>query len=369
MFDPDGTLDFHLPPIIDPSEVDELAERAGVPGDEAVIRPEGDASDSDAAGGEGVGNDSSEVLSEGHWLPLPTPPRPSVDRVWHYTDAAGAIGLITSSEVWATSISFLNDTEEFAHGIHVLEEQLSLVLESRHVHPAQKRFMENAVQLARSSTDVSPLYVFCASEEPDSLSQWRGYGGGVSYAVGVDVDSEIMAVVDEDAAPRQLPPRGPWPTWGKVLYDREEQRNLLLRGLSFCAATTPNPSLEEERPGLAVAQASGVLVGLSIYCKNEAFRDEREVRLVTSAPDESGAVRFRPSRLGATPYVRLAQPPARDRGAGAWWTVPEHPPLPVGAVCVGPTPHSEAASQGMRLLLDSRGFRPVPVHESTAPFR
>jgi hypothetical protein len=369
MFDPEGTLDFHLPPIIDPSEVDELAERAGVPRSEAVIRPEGQAGDSDSATDKDMDDDSSGAASEGHWLPLPTPPRPSVDRVWHYTDAAGAIGLISSSEVWATSISSLNDTEEFAHGIHVLEDQLHLVLKSRHVHPAQKRFMENAVQLAGASIDVSPLYVFCASEEPDSLSQWRGYGGGVSYAVGLEVDVEIMAVVDEDSASRQLPPRGPWPTWGKVLYDLEEQRNLLLRGLSFCAATTPHPDGEEERPGLAVAQASGVLIGLSIYCKNDAFRDEREVRLVTSAPDEGRAVRFRPSRFGVTPYVRLAQPPARDGRAGAWWTVPEHPPLSIGAVCVGPTPHSEAASHGMRLLLDEHDFRAVPVHESTAPFR
>ena len=51
--------------------------------------------------------------------------------------------MISSSEVWATSINSLNDSEEFAHGIRLLEEQLSLALKSRHVHPAQKLFMEN----------------------------------------------------------------------------------------------------------------------------------------------------------------------------------------------------------------------------------
>lgn len=362
MFDPDGTLDLHLPPIIDRDEAEELAERSGVPKHEPVITdPEGtDIAAHDASG---------EPSNQGYWLPIPQPPRPSVERVWHYTNAAGAIGVITTSEVWATSVGSLNDTAEFAHGIGVLEEQLALVLQSRHVHPVQKSFMQNAVELARASIDVTPLYVFCASEEPDSLSQWRGYGGDVSYAVGLDVDGEIMAVVDEAHEQRTLGRRGPWPQWGKVLYDPEEQRKLMLRGLAFCAATTPEPGSIEEPPGLSVHHASGVLIGLSIYCKHQAFSDEREVRLVTTVPEDTGALRFRPSRFGVTPYVRLAQPPDRDPWSSAWWTVPQHPRLPIGGVYVGPTPHAEAASQGVRSLLGAHNYRGVPVQESTVPFR
>ncbi|MGC4151470.1 MAG: DUF2971 domain-containing protein [Propionicimonas sp.] len=363
MFDPEGTLDLHLPPIIDKGEAEERAHRAGVPGHEPVI------TDPEGADAEAADDSSGEVSEAGHWLPIPQPPNPSVDRVWHYTDAAGAIGIIASSEVWATSVGSLNDTAEFSHGIGVLEEQLSLVLQSRHVHPLQKAFMRNAVELARASVDISPLYVFCASEEPDSLSQWRGYGGEVSYAVGLDVDTEIMAIVDEAREPRRLGHQGPWPRWGKVLYDPEEQRRLMLRGLSFCAATTPAPGFVEDQPGLAIRQASGVLIGLSIYCKHEAFRDEREVRLVTTIPNETSAVCFRSSRFGVTPYVRLAQPPARQPWSSAWSTVSEHPRLPIGGVCVGPTPHGDAAAQGVRLLLESHGYRDVPLAESAAPFR
>lgn len=363
MFDPDGTLDLHLPPIVDRDDAQVRAVRAGAPSHEPVITdPEG----TDAQ----VADDVSGEPSEGaHWLPIPQPPHPSVERVWHYTNAAGAIGIITASEVWATSVGSLNDTAEFAHGISILEGQLSLVLQSRYVHPVQKAFMQNAVALARASIDISPLYVFCASEEPDSLSQWRGYGGEVSYAVGLDVNGEIMAVVDEEREPRRLGPRGPWPKWGKVLYGSEEKKDLMLRGLSFCAAMTPAPGSPETRPGLSVQQASGVLIELSIYCKHEAFRDEREVRLVATVPDETSAVRFRPSRFGVAPYIRLAQPPAGNPWSGAWWTVPDHPQLPIGGVCVGPTPHSDAAAQGVRLLLESHDYRGLPVEESTVPFR
>lgn len=357
--DPGGTTDFHLPAIVDMPELNDLASDAGVDPRTAVHSPEIDPEtyESDASGG--------------YWIPMPTPPAPDVEIVWHYTDAGGAIGLISSGEVWATSVNCLNDTEEFGHGIRLLEEEvLPLALASRWVHPAQKEFMHNAVQLARESADDAPLYVFCASAEPDSLSQWRGYGSGVGYAVGLDVDREIMAMVETESDPRGLPRRGPYASWGKVLYNVAEQRELLMRGLSFCAAATTGPDEEEAVPGQAVLHASGVLVGLAAYCKHDAFRDESEVRMVTSAPADGDAVQYRSSRFGVTPYVRLARAPARDSSAAAWWTVKEdHPPLPVGAVRVGPTPHSEPAAYGMRLLLDAHGYGGVPVHRSTAPFR
>lgn len=357
--DPAGTTDFHLPDIVDLRELDEMASRGGVDPRTAVRVPN---MDPEVYEGDALG---------GYWIPMPSPPAPRTDIVWHYTDAGGAIGLISSGEVWATSMNCLNDTEEFAHGIRVLEDEvLPLALDSRWVHPMQKEFMRDAVQLARESADVAPLYAFCASEQPDSLSQWRGYGSGVSYAVGFSVDREIMAMVDTEMDPRRLPRSGPWASWGRVLYSVQEQRDLLMRGLSFCAAATIGPDEEEEMPGQAVVQASGVLIGLIAYCKHDAFRDESEVRMVTFAPHEGEAVQYRSSRFGITPYVRLTRAPARASSESAWWTVgKDHASLPVGAVRVGPTPHSEPAAHGMRLLLNTRGYQDVPVHQSTAPFR
>lgn len=204
--DLDGTTDLHLPEIVDQPELNELASREGVDPRTAVRSPDRDPEmyEGDTSGG--------------YWIPMPSPPAPDVDIVWHYTDAGGAIGLISSGEVWATSMNCLNDTEEFAHGIRLLEDEvLPLALDSRWVHLIQKEFMRNAVQLARGSADDEPLYAFCASAQPDSLSQWRGYGSGVSYAVGLNVDREIMAMVDTRADPRRLRRRGPWASWGEVL--------------------------------------------------------------------------------------------------------------------------------------------------------
>ena len=61
MFDPHGTLDFHLPPILDGSELHERAERAGLDQAEAVLRPE---EQPEAARDDPIGV-SSEAESDG----------------------------------------------------------------------------------------------------------------------------------------------------------------------------------------------------------------------------------------------------------------------------------------------------------------
>jgi hypothetical protein len=154
MFDPEGNLDLRLPQIIDSSELTDEAARAGLREEEEVVHPDLQPDAVARHGGEINGD-----ASAGYWIPLPAPPRSTPDMVWHYTDAVGAIGIISSGEVWATSINALNDRGEFAYGIGLLQEQLALVLRSRQVHPDQKAFMKDAVRLAKSSTEVAPVRV------------------------------------------------------------------------------------------------------------------------------------------------------------------------------------------------------------------
>lgn len=362
MSDVRGTLGIRLPQIVSRSELESLAKRTGLPLGQAVLDPyahPGSFRNEDYA----EKHDTSQ-----HWIPMPMPPRPSVSTVWHYTNSAGALGVIRSSEVWATSVNLLNDSDEFIFGIKMLRDQLDTVLRSRHVHPDQKSFMEEAVRQA-ATPDQLGLFVFCASEKKDSLSQWRAYGDDVGYAVGLAVNDDIMAVVDEQHPPRRMPNVPPWPTWGKVLYKKKQQRELLMRGLSYCAAAAPVPGGGHEEVALSLREASGVLTSLSMYCKNAAFSDEREVRLVATSSEEASGVEFRPSRYGVAPYVRLTQPPSRKSTTRAWWTVKKRTPLPISEVLVGPTAHPQAAAHGVQELLAARGYGAVPVTVSTAPLR
>ena len=42
-------------------------------------------------------------------------PKPTVARVWHYTDSVGAQGIVGSGQLWASSILSLNDSEEYRY--------------------------------------------------------------------------------------------------------------------------------------------------------------------------------------------------------------------------------------------------------------
>lgn len=302
------------------------------------------------------------------WVRMPNPPRPTADVLWHYTDGGGAIGVMESNQLWATALTSLNDTEEFAFAQPILKNLLDRALSSRHLAPEQKAFMENCVELAIASSSFNPLYVCCASEQEDSLAQWRAYGEA-GYAIGIANTPDLYGVVvDSPERPRRVALRGPWPSWSKVVYDEPGQTELLAQGLSFCAQITPDPRREELIPGMTAHQGGAVLAGLLCYCKHPAFSVEEEVRLVAITPLNSNAVRHRPSRYGVAPYVRLAMPADRPVGEPAWWTVAEHQPLPVRKVLVGPGPAAESAHVGMKSLVLGSGHL-VDVVLSNAPYR
>jgi hypothetical protein len=50
------------------------------------------------------------------------PPRDEIGIVWHYTDAGGALGIIDSGTLRATSAAMLNDTAELFHGLDLIDE-------------------------------------------------------------------------------------------------------------------------------------------------------------------------------------------------------------------------------------------------------
>ena len=48
--------------------------------------------------------------------PEPSPQR----RLFHFTDASGLVGIISSGKLWASNADFLNDSSEPAHALGVL---------------------------------------------------------------------------------------------------------------------------------------------------------------------------------------------------------------------------------------------------------
>jgi hypothetical protein len=123
----------------------------------------------------------------------PVPP----EFVYHYTNAPGLLGIITSSALWASDVEFLNDAEELTYARTdvldrlriVADETASAIDKSNGAEQMRVEMIRNVVAELEKTAETSRsaayhAYVTCFCESDDLLSQWRGYGGSGGYAIG-----------------------------------------------------------------------------------------------------------------------------------------------------------------------------------------
>ncbi|MWV58219.1 DUF2971 domain-containing protein [Rathayibacter sp. VKM Ac-2754] len=269
-----------------------------------------------------------------------TGPVPS-DLMWHYTDAAGALGMLKSREFWASHTFHLNDTEELLQFHRLMSTALQL--------EAQKPENDDVVigmLHAAEYLDNMPYHGNCIvsfSSDPDSLSQWRGYTGpGQGYALGFDRS------MFEDIYQWKL---------RECIYDAGTASDLMNGIISRALARIRTGAYNEDPHWLRVYDAIGSEVGWeSPVLKHKAFAEEREIRLIGSV--ESERMEVRNGRRGIMGYKSLA------------WPVDADGFYPLREVILGPGATSETVF-GIRMALDNDlGFkRFVKVYASEAPYR
>lgn len=132
-------------------------------------------------------------------------------------------------------------------------------------------------------TDEKLVFAICVSEEPDLLSQWRGYaddGLGVSIGFDISLFKEFFNPTVESFI-----------NFRKVIYKREEQESeiegdvkaLVKRVTEETVKQIQGISSFETYPFLfKIIQPSFSILVKSIYMKNSAFSEEKEWRLFTA---------------------------------------------------------------------------------------
>lgn len=306
------------------------------------------------------GEQGSGEATTSCWVLQPTAPsvREGESEIWHYTDAGGLIGAITSDCLWATALRNLNDEAEYHYGRSVLDDLVCEVRDSRYIHPLQKRYVERIVEMTDETVAREGLFVLCASTAAHSLAQWRAYGRGLGHALVLDGHRALSVLSPTPVANTisTIPH-----VWRRVLYAKSEQRSLLLKGLSYLAYKAPQSEVGGHEE-LMLSDAS-VLLNLLMYCKEPSFEEEQEVRMVVQAPAEE-ALCFRSSSTGVTPYLKLT---------GAETLVQRtsrHPKsLPVQGCVIGPFPARDSSAFATRKLLDQAGYGNATIEVSTSSLR
>jgi len=270
---------------------------------------------------------------------------------WHYTDAHGLYGIVTSSLLRFGDANFLNDRTERVYG----EKLLASVLAEEVANDASGA-TARAQHILGSRSWPDRLYVCSFSGTDESISQWQRYGAdGAGYCIGFD-PRKLDELFDEDGISRDV-----------MLYDVDQQRQLIREAIH--AGMRSLQRAEEKRRAGGGYMADALFADIDIEqaklrLKNPYFHDEKEWRyflriIVEDDPDDDDedldAWTEHYSVRGAyvKPYLEL--PRAVPSASGK--------KLPIVRVICGPKLDGEFAAATTRRFLRTHGYR-VPVESS-----
>jgi hypothetical protein len=266
--------------------------------------------------------------------------------LYHYTTQKGLLGIVKDRQIWATHHQCLNDTQEFVHAKGLFRTELE---KRAHADPLLKEMQRS---LEGEGFESVNLYVASFSEEPDSLAQWRAYGGLASgFSLGFKLDGIV------------LPSRF---IMVRCIYKEDEQREriraivdeILDRLHKIPGEITDTPRFA--KPYLDVFFRSP-LHTYALSLKHPKFAEEREWRIVSLQPmmeDSYGEapLDFREGKSEVIPFRRV--PLTNNMKA-----------FPLTQIVVGPNPDPEQSSRSVLSLLKSQGLAKCTVRMSDVPYR
>lgn len=286
-------------------------------------------------------------------------PKEPPDLLFHYTNAGGLLGILSTSRIWATNYRFLNDSSEIAYGAAIFEavvQERSAQVDSDVIAV----FLERTRVTANAFDGMFDCYVACFCERDDLLNQWRVYanaGGG--FALGLE--TKQIAMRWGDLRPDQVC------FLRKVIYDEALQRKLIAEVLDTTIA-----ALASATQGMSITDANNLIARCCqfvrantaeyLMCfKHPAFEVEQEWRLchVTTHREEDH-VMFRDGHYGLTPYVSLDPTPM----AGVHTNK-----LPLTRITHGPTIDPTNVRYALGKLLGAKGYAFTEVAGSKLPVR
>lgn len=305
------------------------------------------------------------------------------DKLWHYTSVQGFQGIVTSKQIFATDVRFLNDRTEFIHARAIAAQVIAETNDyGSNFFPARdysKKAVDLAFDTGNLSADRLQVFVSSFSEAEDQLSQWRGYSQGSS---GISLAFDLTKLRPPAHIDTLV-------TFAPCIYKPEEKKAILREALAtfveqsqeywtaaFEAADaiwsagdtvtgqavidkiTGSPKFKTDLAA-AMVKTEADLLRVAALSKDESFHEEREWRLVLPLSMVKtafkNAPRFRPANTTLIPYI--AHPFSPDPTAA----------LPLTDVILGPGSHT-SASQAALAFLRSQGI-PVEPRESKVPYR
>jgi hypothetical protein len=297
--------------------------------------------------------------------------------VYHYTSIETLLKIVGSKSIWATSLSYLNDTSEGDHFLNLAKQRIP---EFRRNHSSEdSAFFDDAEEL--STGFRGRPFIASFSTEPDSLPQWRSYcpnGNGV--AIGFSVDCLKRASVRNALLnPAAL-------EFAKVEYiDGSNTASIdqaIIEAINSAKTLQTFASTHNEKDPAKTGTIFQFFLSLTASKKkHKSFSNEHEYRLIFRDLPSSRAIEFRPVRSTLVPYVPIDIPAKRSGYVQPPVdSVTNHPVLGRAAmilggrwdfidrVIIGPTPNKALTLDSVSAFFENKSMN-VEVTASDVPYR
>ena len=223
--------------------------------------------------------------------------------LYHYTTQTGLLGIIKDRQVWATHTQYLNDRREFLHAVDLVRGEIQRLLDERNTgQEAASEGRKEALNRMHEMLLMSPEHInvcVCSfSEDSDSLSQWRAYGGSSGFAIGFSPEVLGAAVERQKFSLAQC------------IYDPQTQQDIVRALVEEVLEEhlARNPATEDKEFDDVFWKTGGNLLPyLYQYApmlKDQSFAEEREWRII-SGPIFAQDLDYREGRSLIIPYYRL----------------------------------------------------------------
>jgi hypothetical protein len=270
-------------------------------------------------------------------------PGPVPETVFHYTDAAGLFGIITSGELRFTDTRFLNDVSEGEYARTTIVRTLQRL--EIPADPFVKQVVANLAEMFEAPPDASYVACFCESEK--LLSQWRAYGrGGAGFNIGLNIrNDELLTDRAQSCRLRCIE----YDATAKIEGAVKDIRQLLSP-----YADRPGPISDPEKVATTIRTLTGWMASLVSTYKNPVFKEEKEWRLTSSGTGLK--VQFRHTSSSIIPYVAISEP----LNLGPRGSSNSHASSITQVTC-GPAVSREVSDVSLPALLKSVGLGHVQV--------
>ena len=264
---------------------------------------------------------------------------------FHYTTAQGLFGILEEKKIWATDANYMNDYAEIRKGI--VYAQLWFKQNQQKINNKMGVEHTNIIKMNLQDEPWKQsgqrMFICSFSTEEDSLSQWRGYGGQVGYALGFHQDYLRKKSKELGLA------------FVKCIYNHNKDKNPVRDALDKLMQTGHFDGVPDSFKNISdwLITVINAVKRNSVALKGEGFKDEREWRFYPGSnglrhPEISGEC-YRLQSGIVTPYIKY---PLFPQTMGESFIITsEKKRFPLVRFKIGPTHHKDITYDGLNRLL------------------